>query len=118
MGRSGLKAQLLGFCSSGSQHNHLPLKSTSQTPTAGPLDVLSHLSPQFCSGPQGLGSQSCSLTVQVSLSHTLCQPLVGPVYLAADCQLQGGPSIALAVLKPFARCCSLKRQRTPPGATS
>lgn len=116
MGRSGLKARLLGFSSSGSQHNHLPLKvyfsESSRLPHLAPLMSYCALPPSSVLVPRALGLS------HAYLSHTLCQPLVGPVYLAADRQLQGGTSIALAVLKPFVHHRSLKRQRTPTGATS
>lgn len=99
MGTSGLKALLLGFYSSGSQHNHLSLQvyfsEFFRLPDLAPL--IMPLPPALF-WHSGFGSLLAGmLTLRASLSHTLYQPLVYLVYLAADCQLQGGPSLLLCL---------------------
>lgn len=102
MGSFGAKALLLGFCSSGSQDNHLSLQvyfsEFSRLPD--PASLMSYHacpSPKFCSGTQGLG-----LCWQARSPFGLHFPIPCASRWhvrvpAADCELQGRPSLLLCL---------------------
>lgn len=107
LGGSDLK-KLLGFCSSGSQYN----LQTSTTKL--PWCLVTALPPSSVLALE-LGSLLAgALTLRASLSHTLCQPLVYPLYLAMDCQLQGG-SLRLLFTTTYQRSSEVPWDATSQG---